>query len=1567
MANRVIELMDDMHLSSQATFLDFYKAMEANNISQAENILAQNPEVANQIMNAENINTLLNEVNRRELMPKIDIDYFLEGLLSVFQKMIDYTKVMGEWNAETQYNVHNLVYYKGKGYFAYTNTQPPLGTPPTNTEYWREYDIKGLQGYGGFKNLNYLGAWSSTTAYKSQDVVIFQNKMWMAIANNQNTAPNLNHYPWSLIMLPDKATRTPIQKETPTGYNIGDFWFQITQGDEIIQTSWTVKRAETTPRFASGSFMIDNMIYVIGGKNSSLVTTALNEAYDTLTNTWSKKADYPVAADAIASFAINNVGYCAGGLNVSGVPTNKCYTYNPTNNTWTAMGNFPISMSYLTSVAIINNEAYIAGFITPTGIDGGLYKFTPSNKTWTKLSTMPVPRYASSIASVGNKIYFIGGGDLIGNSYSENQIYDTTTKTWSKGKEMKSPRSYMATFENEDKIFCAGGLDELQYSTNICEVYEPATNTWKNEVPMRHARNSMISEYNNVKGYVIGGIDISTANIAGYVEEYTFVPETSDFVMIVDTSLGDNTISIPMTSGGTYDYIINWGDGTTSPRITSYQDTKATHTYSKAGEYQIKITGTANEFKFTDNVAKCLKEIPKCVLSFRDISNMFLNCANLTSIVDDIFAKSSTVTSAAHTFEGCKALKTIPLGLFDNNSKITNFSYTFAKSGITSIPTGLFDACIEVTNFSHCFRETPIVSIPVGLFNNNPKVTNFASVFTYCSKITTIPNQLFINNPIVSTYNSAFGNCTSLVTLPSNLFGTAFASVKEVLSLFSSCKISTIPSGIFQYGTNITSYNNVFAGNPITIIPDNCFNGNNATITGGFAKTNLKTIGNNAFKGLQITTGFLQDSPVLTTVGDNIFSNVTTMTNMFLNCPKLTRIGNIDYSNVTVSQNTFNGCTALTTLKGFKDSSNEPSIKVSFDLRQNPNLTHESLINVSNSLVKMPANQKPTLYLHANGLNLLTEAEKLAIINKNWNISGYTPSTGLTATVANELIQSLYGNSNTQALSHIATSLYYYVKLVEKSNNSNVIELYAVDKTTGLAYKASEIPTEEYVIFGGTDSSTGKTIYVSKTSNKDTNGAIFKQQVSKLLTDNPTYKVLKVGTNYTGKLQIKNSGLESIKDATELFKDLNKLTTIQIYGKFAPTAMLRTFMNCNALTALNFSNIDTSQVTTMAQCFEKCHVMENFDFVSKWNTKKVANMSGMFETCKEITSIPTIDMTNVTIAQYMFSNCSKLATITPNIIGQKIQSAIGMFNNCIKLNLDKIKDFTTIFGHNSNLTNVSGLFKGCTTLTDVGTHNVFDVDDSAGYPELKINATKANNQLFTYCPNITNMSSIFMNCTNLGNNVNNCGIPMGLFYNCHKLTNISHAFDGCKHITVNKEASISIGVELCNVLFVNNPELVDVSYLFANVTTDFIGENTQNPNLLFPVQTKIQNASYLWKNCNMTETFGYETIPFIYKSKVLKNIEGMFQGQTYARILPSMGGEYDVPAYDWSKLDTICPALENCSKLFDGNTNLTDGNGGTATKMINSLKKIKTLTNHAEAFKGCTKLSDYNSIPADWK
>ena len=56
MDRTIIELMDDMHLSSRDLFLNYYYAMQSNNTSSANSILLNNPSLANQITNSQNIN-----------------------------------------------------------------------------------------------------------------------------------------------------------------------------------------------------------------------------------------------------------------------------------------------------------------------------------------------------------------------------------------------------------------------------------------------------------------------------------------------------------------------------------------------------------------------------------------------------------------------------------------------------------------------------------------------------------------------------------------------------------------------------------------------------------------------------------------------------------------------------------------------------------------------------------------------------------------------------------------------------------------------------------------------------------------------------------------------------------------------------------------------------------------------------------------------------------------------------------------------------------------------------------------------------------------------------------------------------------------------------------------------------------------------------------------------------------------------------------------------------------------------------------------------------------------------
>lgn len=74
-------------------------------------------------------------------------------------------------------------------------------------------------------------------------------------------------------------------------------------------------------------------------------------------------------------------------------------------------------------------------------------------------------------------------------------------------------------------------------------------------------------------------------------------------------------------------------------------------------------------------------------------------------------------------------------------------------------------------------------------------------------------------------------------------------------------------------------------------------------------------------------------------------------------------------------------------------------------------------------------------------------------------------------------------------------------------------------------------------------------------------------------------------------------------------------------------------------------------------------------------------------------------------------------------------------------------DIKTVFGSNSNLTNVSYLFDGCTALKQVGEHFIFKYveDPELGY-DIQLDSALLDKQLFRNCPNITDMSYMFRNC-----------------------------------------------------------------------------------------------------------------------------------------------------------------------------------------------------------------------------
>jgi len=130
----------------------------------------------------------------------------------------------------------------------------------------------------------------------------------------------------------------------------------------------------------------------------------------------------------------------------------------------------------------------------------------------------------------------------------------------------------------------------------------------------------------------------------------------ANFIFSVKTdntgTSNDDQFTLPLISGGSYDFEVDWGDGTANDTITAYDDAAVTHTFGGGADtYTVTIyesgvgngNGTIQGWKF-DNGGDKLKILDISSWGPLDIStdDAFYGCANLTVSATDTLTLSTT-------------------------------------------------------------------------------------------------------------------------------------------------------------------------------------------------------------------------------------------------------------------------------------------------------------------------------------------------------------------------------------------------------------------------------------------------------------------------------------------------------------------------------------------------------------------------------------------------------------------------------------------------------------------------------------------------------------------------------------------------------------------------------------------------------------------------------------------------------------------------------------------------------------------------------------------------------------
>ena len=124
-----------------------------------------------------------------------------------------------------------------------------------------------------------------------------------------------------------------------------------------------------------------------------------------------------------------------------------------------------------------------------------------------------------------------------------------------------------------------------------------------------------------------------------------------------------SSYTIPTVNGGTYSYDVDWGDGTTSVGITTWNASARAHTYPSSDEYIITITGTFHGIQCGTQAAgqrSTLREIIQWGnMRIGSFGQAFRLNEELISTGHDLLDVSME-TSLDSLFRQCKKLESVP-------------------------------------------------------------------------------------------------------------------------------------------------------------------------------------------------------------------------------------------------------------------------------------------------------------------------------------------------------------------------------------------------------------------------------------------------------------------------------------------------------------------------------------------------------------------------------------------------------------------------------------------------------------------------------------------------------------------------------------------------------------------------------------------------------------------------------------------------------------------------------------------------------------------------------------------
>lgn len=204
------DLRTDVSNTVYSDWKQFNTYIANGQFANATTLLQSNAELQKCIIDSSYMNKLSKTIEEVQ-------DLFLNNVQTyIHETVID----KGKWNNTTKYVKYNFVTYEIDGIvqtYECLSDSTPIGTVPTNTTYWIPRVIRGEKGDSGFGMVP-RGKWSSSVQYYKDDLVAYNNVLWIAIEDNIGLYPNDSSTVWysalsfNIVLSDLKITNDEIDK-----------------------------------------------------------------------------------------------------------------------------------------------------------------------------------------------------------------------------------------------------------------------------------------------------------------------------------------------------------------------------------------------------------------------------------------------------------------------------------------------------------------------------------------------------------------------------------------------------------------------------------------------------------------------------------------------------------------------------------------------------------------------------------------------------------------------------------------------------------------------------------------------------------------------------------------------------------------------------------------------------------------------------------------------------------------------------------------------------------------------------------------------------------------------------------------------------------------------------------------------------------------------------------------------------------------------------------------------------------------------------------------------------------